>query len=410
VTCAPAFPIIIHPEAMNHTTGGAAEGGGDAALAREQAARARAERDSRTKDRLLALLVHELRNPLTAVRNGVTILRLQPGAGPAAARTLDQLDRQSQQLVRLLEELLDLSQLLQGRLALAKEAVDLAQAVGQAEVALRPVFAAQDVRFGVALPAGPLIVEADPARLQQVLRALLLRAAKSTPAGGSVRLAVEREPAGVAVRVRDTGFGITPDVLAHFFELGEDEAEGGHRPGAAGIGLLLARGLAALHGGSVEVASAGQGQGSELVARLPLSAAGPTPAARPDAVGRAGREVRVLCVDDDPDIAEALAQLLRDLGHEVRVAHGGAEALALAEGYRPEVVLLDIGLPDMDGYEVARRLRRQPGLEATRLVAVSGYGREEDRRQSRAAGIEHHLVKPVKAADLERVLAPGGGG
>jgi CheY-like chemotaxis protein/two-component sensor histidine kinase len=366
------------------------------------------ERDTRAKDRLLALLVHELRSPLTAVRNGVSILRLQEGADPITAQALDQLDRQSQQLTRLLEELLDLSQLLDGKLRVRKEGVDLAEAVRQVEAAVRPAFAAQQVRLEMALPPGPFALEADPARLQQMVRALLLRALKYTQPGGCVRLEAAREPAGAVVRVRDNGFGIAVDVVTHFFDLSAGE---GHRPGSAGVGMLLARGLAELHGGVVEVSSAGPGQGTELVVRLPSlpalhPVAGPASAAP---ARETARPRRVLCVDDDADIAESLAHLLRDMGHDVQVAHSGPEALAAASGYRPDVVLLDLGLPGMDGYELARRLRRQPGLGGARLVAVSGYGQEEDRRRSREAGMDDHLLKPVKAADLARALAAATG-
>jgi CheY-like chemotaxis protein len=367
------------------------------------AASGSAAQPGRRPDRLLALLVHELRNPLTAVRNSVSILRLQGCAGPIAARALDQLDRQSQQLNRLLEELMDLSQLLQGRLALHKERVYLPAIIAQVEAALRPLFTAQDVHLEIASVPADWTLAADPARLGQIVRALLLRALKYTPAGGQVWLMVQREEETVTVRIRDNGFGIAPEVLAHFFELG-DEAPAEHLPGTAGTSLHLARGLAHLHGGTIEVASAGPGQGSELTLRLPLAEAGAAPA-KEDHLSPLPRAVRVLCVDDDPDIADSLAQLLRDKGHEAWSAHSGPEALKLAGKHRPEVVLLDLELPGMDGYELAGRLRQQPGLEGVCLVAVSGYGSEEEQQRTKAAGMIAHLVKPIKAAELEHVLA-----
>jgi CheY-like chemotaxis protein len=360
-------------------------------------------RESRRQDRLLALLVHELRNPLTAVRNSVSILRLPGSGGAVAERALEQLDRQTQQLSRLLEEVMDLSQLLQGRLAICKELVRLPAVIAQVEAALRPVFAAQNVRLEIAPVPQDISLVADLSRFPQMLRALLLRALKYTPAGGFVRLDVEREDKTLLVRVKDNGFGILPEVLSEFFNV-SDDAPVEHMPGTAGTGLLLARGLAQLHGGTITVSSAGSGQGSELTLQLPLSGSAPAPTEAESNPPPPRRAVRVLCVDDEPDIADSLAQLLHEMGHEVRVAHSGPEALALVGNYRPEVVLLDLNLPGMDGYELAGRLRQQPGLEGVRLVAVSGYGAEDVRQRARAAGIEAHLLKPARANDLERVL------
>jgi CheY-like chemotaxis protein len=363
----------------------------------------------RPQDRLLALLAHELRNPLTAIRNVVTILQLQASADPTTVRAVAQLDRQSSHLIRLLDQLQDLSQWLRGRLALHKEIMEVGRAVGLVESTVRPAFAAQNVRLEMSLPPGPLNVEADPARLQQIVAGLLLHSLRHTPSGGCVHLFVQTEPGMLVLQTQDNGFGIAPEVLPNFFDLSApDDSLGGHRPGAAGIGLLFARALAELHGGTLGATSAGPSQGTTLTVRLPQQAAlvppGDDVQRTPPGPAR-GRPARVLYVDDDPDIAESLAQLLRDMGHETRVAHGGPEALALARDFRPEVVLLDLGLPGMDGFEVARRLREQPGQERLPLIAVSGYGHEEDQRRSREAGIEHHLVKPVRAADLVRVLA-----
>jgi two-component system CheB/CheR fusion protein len=396
---------------MSDASDGHSAAGAEGLLAQERQARALAERDSRAKDRLLAVLVHDLRNPLTPIRNAVAILRRQAAGDPAVQLALDQLDRQSQQLTRILEELLDLSQLGQGRLALHQETVDLRQAVGQVTAALQPALASRKVRLNVSLPAESATVEGDPARLKQVLGSMLLFALKHTPADGCVALAVTRQGEAVTVRVRDGGPGVRPEDLAHFFDLGAPGPFAGRGPGNAGIGLLLAHGLVGLHGGSMEVASAGPGHGTELVVRLPAAAAAPPATAPPGEPGPApadtGRRRRILYVEDDLEIAESMEHLLQEMGYETRVAHSGPEALTLAESYRPQAVLLDIDLPGMDGYELARQLRARPGLEGVVLAAVSGYGQEEDRRRSRAAGIDHHLVKPVRSADVERALRGG---
>jgi CheY-like chemotaxis protein/nitrogen-specific signal transduction histidine kinase len=376
-------------------------------LAREQAARARAERDSRAKDRLLALLAHELRNTLAPIRNAISILGRRPPPDAAAGHALAQLDRQSEHMARLLEEALDLFQLLQGKLELQPARVDLSDALAEAEAALRPLLNTQGVRLRVTPIAETVVVTADPGRLQQILALLLRRAVKQSPAGGEVEVEAASEGSAALVCVRDDGPGIAPEVLAHFFDPGApDDASRPRAPGAAGIGLLLARGLAERLGGTLEAHSSGLGQGTCLAVRLPLRlASAAAPPVRACSAGPAAAAVRALCVDDDPEVAESLAQLLRDLGCEAIVAHSGPQALGLAQSHRPALVLLDLSLPGMDGYELARRLRQQPGLEPAVLVAVSGYGDDEERRRSRAAGIDQHLVKPLRAADLEAILA-----
>jgi signal transduction histidine kinase len=386
--------------------GGPAQSTTEQQLAGARAACTRAERERRGRDRLLALLLHELRNPLTPIRNAILILRRKLPDDPLAERALEQMDRQSHHLTRLLDEVQDLAFLLQGKLTVCKQAVDVAAAVSQAVAAVRPVLERQQLRLEVSLPPEPLAVQAEPARLVQVVTLVVQAAARHTPAGGSVRLTAGREGTSLVLAVRDTGFGIASDALAHYFDLDTEEtALLSGRGGRAGLGLLLARGLAELHGGKLDVSSAGSGQGTEVVVRLPLSAEGVAiPAPADPAAVAAPRAARVLCVDDDPEIAESLAQLLRDLGHEVRAAHSGPEALALLCEYRPEAVLLDITLPGMDGCELARKLRQRPGLEGVLLVAVSGHGDEAQRQRAREAGINEYLVKPVKAAEVERLL------
>jgi CheY-like chemotaxis protein len=368
------------------------------------AARARAERDSRAKDRLLALLVHELRNPLTPIRNAVVILGQKAAADPLLKQTLDHVDRQSLLLARLLEDALDLAHLTRDKVKLHKERVDLTLIIRQSTAALRSHFQARQLTLEIALPAGPVFLEADPARLQRILAGLLGHALKYTTSGGTVRLTAVPEGEGLCLRVVGGGAALSAEELAHFFDLGADESPGGGGPERPGIGLLLAHGLVELHGGTLEARSAGPER--ELLVRLPGAAGPEAPASVPASVRpRAdGRALRILYVEDDPDIAESMSQMLEEMGHQTRVVHSGPEALAAAEAFRPEAVLLDIDLPGMNGLELARRLRAQPGLGGVVLAAVSGYGHDEDRKRSREAGIDYYLVKPVRAADVEQVL------
>jgi CheY-like chemotaxis protein len=262
--------------------------------------------------------------------------------------------------------------------------------------------------LSITLPPQPILLEADPTRLEQVFVNLLNNAAKYTDPGGRIELLVQPEGETVRLRLRDTGRGISPEVLPHIFDLFvQSERSLDRSEGGLGIGLTLVKRLVEMHGGTVAAHSDGIGQGSEFAVCLPT-----LPAERPDrsrtlrpAGGSEGRSVRVLLVEDNLDAARTLAELLELLGHEVRMAHDGPTALAIAAGYRPEVVLLDLGLPVMDGYEVARRLRQEAGLGEVRLVALTGYGQEEDRRRASEAGFDHHLVKPVELGAIQELLA-----
>jgi CheY-like chemotaxis protein len=320
-------------------------------------------------------------------------------------------------MARLVDDLLDVSRITRGKIVLRPELVAPQTIVAHAVESVQPLITARRHELVVTLPPSepPLLLNADPARLEQVLCNLLNNAAKYTREGGQIRLsaAVEDEGRSLAFRVIDNGIGIAPDVLPSVFELFRqadrslDRAEGG-----LGIGLTLVRTLVALHGGTVEAHSAGIGQGSEFVVRLPLVAppAAPAPAPRPSAAATRPASVpdrrrRVLVVDDSTDSAESLARLLRRWGHEVRVAYDGPSALAAARSTAPEVVLLDIGLPGMDGYEVARQLRQDPDLNDTVLVALTGYGQATDRRQTHNAGFDQHLIKPVDPGLLRTLLA-----
>lgn len=377
----------------------------------------------RRKSEFIATLGHEMRNPLAPLGHAVRLLEFQDAPDPAVVQIRDIIKRQVQQLGRLADDLLDISRIAQGKIELRKEPVDLGGVVAQAAQTSAPHLKARHHRFEVEPPAGPTWVEGDPARLVQVVVNLLNNAAKYTEPGGRVWLTAGREGPDAVVRVRDTGMGIPREMLPHVFELftqGEWSAD--HAQGGMGIGLALVRRLVELHGGTISASSPGPGQGSEFVVRLPALPGPPagTGGPRPEGCeppgsgnpGRAGR--RILIVDDNVDTAESLGMLLGLEGHVVRVAHDGPSALRAAEEFRPEVVLLDIGLPRMDGYQVARHLRERPETATAALVALTGYGQDEDRRRTRDAGFDAHLLKPVDLdalrAALARCGAPGRGG
>lgn len=360
----------------------------------------------RRKDEFLAMLAHELRNPLAPIRTSVELLRLRPGTA-SAARAHDVIERQVQHLTRLVDDLLEVSRVTTGKVRIVRERVDARSIVAHAVEGVRALIEARRQRLEVDA-AAEVVVEADRTRLAQVLGNLLHNAAKYTPEGGDIALSLARRGDEAVFTVRDTGVGIPADMLEHIFEpfvqvdRSLDRSQGG-----LGVGLTLARRLVELHGGTIVARSAGPGRGSEFVVRLPAVGA-PAPmeeaAHAPEAPG--GRGARVLVVDDNRDAAESLGALVEALGHEARVVHDGASALDVAARWRPDLVLLDIGLPRLDGYEVARRLRAALGPGVV-LAAVTGYGRDEDRRRSRAAGFDHHLVKPVDVHVLERLLAVG---
>ena len=360
----------------------------------------------RRKDEFLAMLSHELRNPLAPILNAVEILdSLGPGQRELAGTYNAVITRQARHMKRLLDDLLDVSRVSQGKIQLQKERVDLSVLLREVVEVGRPMISEKRHGLSLTLAPGPLVVEADPTRLLQVFANLINNAAKYTDAEGHIAIISAFENGEAVVTVRDDGIGMAPDLLARAFDLfaqgtrSLDRAQGG-----LGIGLTMVRTLVKMHGGSVVAFSEGPGRGSELVVRLPLAPsaapvpAGPAPAARE----AAGVPLRVLVVDDNVDAAMVLAALLRLLGHEVTVAHDGPAALAAAAAAPPDLVLLDIGLPGMDGHAVAARLRAAGHARAA-LVAVTGYGREEDVRRSREAGFDYHLVKPVSLAELQRI-------
>jgi PAS domain S-box-containing protein len=365
----------------------------------------------RRKDEFLATLAHELRNPLAPIRNALQILKMPRVDAATVGRSRDMMERQVEHLVRLVDDLMDVSRVMRGKIELRRERVELAAIVARAVETVQPLVDAQGHQLTVRLPADSLPLDADPVRLAQVVGNLLTNAAKYTEPGGRIWLTADRVGGTAVLRVRDTGIGIAPQMLPRIFELfvqvdhASTKAQGG-----LGIGLTLVKNLVEMHNGTVEARSEGLAQGSEFVVKLPLVAQ----EVGSDQGGETGQQAipppassghRLMVVDDNQDAADSLAMLLRLQGHEVRVAFSGVAALEITKGYTPDVVFLDIGMPGMDGYEVARRLRQQPGLEDVVLAALTGWGQKEDRRRTAEAGFNHHLVKPPEPKAVEGVLA-----
>jgi two-component system CheB/CheR fusion protein len=361
----------------------------------------------RRKDQFLAMLAHELRNPLAPIRNAVELMRQVETFDPAFQPSREMVERQVKHLARLVDDLLDVSRISQGSIRLRKEPVDLGTVVERAVEATRSLIDARGHQLVLDLPTDPVRLEADPTRLEQVLANLLNNAAKYTMPGGHIEVSAAQEGGDAVVRVRDNGIGVPPDVLDRVFEpFVQSEGSLARSEGGLGIGLTLVRSLVEMHGGRVEAHSPGLGQGSEFVVRLPARVAVEKPATLPEPDAPfPSRGLRVLVVEDNVDAAESLSALLRLWGHDVRVVHDGLAALDAARQQHPEVVLLDIGLPGLDGYQVAKRLREDADLDGALLVAMTGYGQPDDRRRSREAGIHHHFVKPVEPFVLRTLLA-----
>ena len=369
----------------------------------------------RRKDEFLAMLSHELRNPLSSIVNALQLMRLQRGGEnliQQQARTI--LERQVAQLSRLVADLLEVSRVATGQLRLCLESVDLRGIVEVAVEATRAAIERRGHQLAVSVPEAPVWLYADPARLEQVIVNLLDNAAKYTEPGGRIWLTLELDGEHAMLRVRDSGVGIAAAVLPRVFDLfTQAERTLDRAAGGLGIGLSLVRALVELHYGSVEAGSAGLGQGSEFVVSLPLSAPGSRPRSLPSAAAAAAVaalptpvELRLLVVDDDVDAADSLAMLLRMSGYEVHVAYSGTTALQAAVEHHPSTAILDLSLPEMDGYELARRLRRHPQLAELRLIALSGLGQQEDFDRSRAEGFAAHLVKPIELSRLLDLVAP----
>ena len=359
---------------------------------------------NRRKDEFLATLAHELRNPLAPIRNAVAIFGRHGELPPDLQWSRGVIDRQVEQMARLIDDLLDIARISSGKLLLRRRAATLGSIIELAVETSRPHIAAARHRLSVRLAAGEAWLDADATRLAQVFANLLNNAAKYTPPGGEIRLGAEREGDLLAVSVEDTGIGFPPGAAAEIFEPFSQRASAEQVGGGLGIGLALVRGIVALHGGSVSAESAGAGKGSRFVVRLPIAEISPGPAARRGLHGDApAQSVRVLVADDNRDAADSLARILELYGHEVRVAYDGATALALARDYRPRAAILDIGMPLLDGYEAAKRLREALGDTIT-LIAATGWGQESDRQRAAAAGFDHHLTKPVDPQALNEIL------
>ncbi len=366
----------------------------------------------RRKDEFLATLAHELRNPLAPIRNALHLMKHRDGGDQDIEAERAMAERQVAHLARLVDDLMDLARISRGRIELRKEPLELAPAVRQAVEAVQSTIEGRGHALIVSLPAEPIRLEADPTRLEQVIWNLLSNAAKYTEPGGQVRLTALREGGEVVLRVRDTGIGIESDMLPRVFGMfAQADHRSGRTQGGLGIGLSLVKTLVEMHGGTIEAHSQGPGTGSEFVVRLPVLPGAVEQRVEPkrDEPVRAAAAPprrRILVVDDNVDAATSLARLLsRLMGQEVRVAHDGPSALEVAEEFRPDLVLLDIGMPGMDGHEVARRLRGRPEFERTLLVALTGWGQEQDRKKSSESGIDCHLVKPVDPAALGALLA-----
>jgi PAS domain S-box-containing protein len=374
-----------------------------------QRARELAE-DARRKDEFLAVLAHELRNPLAPVRNALQVMRLGSHDAGLVEEMRAMAERQVDYMTHLVDDLLDLSRISRGLLQLLRKPLDLTQPVQQAVEGVQPLVRERGVLLSVSLPAEPLHVEADPTRLQQVMGNLLSNAAKYTDPGGTILLTARQEDGEVVLRVRDTGIGIAADMLPKIFDLFvQAERRLDRSFGGLGIGLTLVRQLVEMQGGSVAAFSDGPGKGSEFVVRLPALAEAQKEELRrqqPDQGQPAPLpRRRILVVDDNVDAAESLARLLQFEGHDARTSHTGPAALEAAQADPPEMVILDLGMPGMDGFEVARQLRALPGSKEVLLVALTGWAQEDDRRRCYEAGFDGHLPKPVELDALRQFLA-----
>jgi PAS domain S-box-containing protein len=361
----------------------------------------------RRKDEFLATLAHELRNPLAPIRNSLHIFRLAGVQDPAVERVTHMMERQVGHMVRMVDDLLEVSRISRGKIELRKARVDLAGVLRNAVDTSLPLIEAAKHKLSLRVPPEPLMLEADPVRLAQVFANLLNNAAKYTPACGEISVEVTVEDGMAAIRVKDNGEGIPEAMLSRVFNMFTQVNTGARAQGGLGIGLTLAKTLVHLHGGTIEAFSRGPGNGCEFLVRLPLSAALP----QQDASASAEREDapmrlrRVLVVDDNHDAADSLGMLLEFLGAEVKVVHDGHAALEEMKSFHPAVVLLDLGMPGMNGLEVARRMREDPQASTTTLVALTGWGQREDRRRTEEAGFDYHLVKPADIGTLQSILS-----
>jgi len=399
-------------------TGTPADANGNVTLVvtdlREERRHREIEEAGRRKDEFLAVLAHELRNPLAPIRNAVQVLQWMPELAPVARQAVEIIGRQSATLTRLLDDLLDINRLNQGKVTLHKSLLDLRTVITNAVEAAQPLVQARRHSLQTDLPPTDVLMQGDAVRLAQVIVNLLSNAAKYTPQGGRITIQLRQdsseqvEPHAV-LRVSDSGIGIPVDALRTIFEpyrqvLEPSDAE----PGGLGLGLTVARRLVELHGGTIEARSAGSGQGSEFIVKLPVAqlSASRQLADQPSTGTRVSpRGMRILVADDNPDSVQSLAMLLTLAGHETRSAAGGAEAVRVADEFRPDVAFLDIGMPDLDGYATARELRTRPWAQRLMLFALTGWGQPEDKLRAREAGFDAHVIKPLDFSSVEELIA-----
>jgi signal transduction histidine kinase len=366
------------------------------------------QESAQRKDEFIAILAHELRNPLAPIANALELMKHVATDPEVCREARDTAERQLEHMVRLIDDLLEASRISRGKIELRKARVELAHVIQDAVDAARPQYDAKKIELVVRVSPTPVFLEADSTRLAQVIGNLLNNAWKFTPAGGRVELTAEQRDQNVVLRIRDNGAGIDPSQLTRIFDMfaqGDSSLERIHS--GLGIGLTLVRSLVEMHDGSVEARSEGRGSGSEFLVRLPAAKPSSRPADKPAAAATAAevRRRRILVVDDNRDSATTLSMLLRFDKHEVRCAFDGAEAVVAVAEFQPEVVLLDIGLPRMNGYDAARKIREDHKGKPLMLVAMTGWGQEEDRHRSREAGFDHHLVKPVEREAIVALLA-----
>jgi PAS domain S-box-containing protein len=362
---------------------------------------------ARRKDEFLAILAHELRNPLAPIRNSLHLLRLTRSEDESMQKIGDMLERQVGHMVRLVDDLLEVSRITRGKIELRKEQVDVSSVLSSAVETSQPIVDAAGHELAVSIPPESLVLDGDPVRLSQVLANLINNAAKYTDRNGHIWVNVRRDGNDVLISVKDDGTGILADRLPHVFELfTQVDQERSRSQGGLGIGLALVKSLVEMHGGSVQAQSAGRSMGSEFTVRLPLAAEAELNSSAN--VGKPSNDAlvrrRILVVDDNRDAAEIMGMLLKVLGADVEKAFGGEEALAKMDTFQPNVVLMDIGMPEMDGYEVARRIRKNADFAHVTLIALTGWGQDEDRRRTQEAGFDYHLTKPADAGALQSLL------
>jgi PAS domain S-box-containing protein len=362
---------------------------------------------NRRKDEFIATLSHELRNPLAPIENSIEILRLGNHVAPDSTYLLEIMERQVGNLIRLVDDLLEISRISRGKIQLHKEVVDISEAVESAVETSGPSIDAAGHHLSVVLPSKPLRANVDPLRISQVVANLLTNAAKYTPGGGTIELTVRQEGQNVLISVKDTGIGISQEMLPRVFEMFvQTDREHKQAHGGLGIGLALAKNLVEMHGGKIEARSDGLGQGSEFLVRLPLGEAAQL--APPQNVqlknASPSPKRKILVVDDNADAAQSVGMLLKIMGSDVEIALSGRSAIDLLESYHPQLLLLDLGMPEMSGYEVAERIRRRPEFDDVKLVALTGWGQDEDRRRTKEAGFDAHFVKPLSLDQLRNLL------